>query len=130
MECTANRTKPPYTGTDQTLSPGKDLVDAPRLWSREIGLKAKAGIEATLEAGVEEEVGDRKKLTAGFKVGPELGIEAELGKVIVSFPDWVRNWLVESVRFRNHRKVLLRLAVAKKNSDYALLGLKRLWDSC
>jgi hypothetical protein len=52
--------------------PGKDVVDAPRLWSRKIGLKATAGIEATFEAGVEEELGDGKKRTAGFKTGPEL----------------------------------------------------------
>ena len=79
--------------------PGKDPVDTPAVWSREIGLK----------------------------VGAELGVEADLGKVTVSFPNWVRNWLVEGIRFRSHRKILLQLALAQLNSNYLLKGLKRLW---
>jgi hypothetical protein len=87
--------------------PGHDPVDAPRLWSREIGLKATLGVKAAAEAGV----------------------EADLGKFPVSLPDWIRNWLVEGFQFRSHRKVLLRMALAKKHSDHLLLGLKRLWEA-
>ena len=109
--------------------PGKDPVDAPGLWSREIGLKANAEIGATVEAGVEGELAGGAKFTAALKAGPRAALEADFGKVTVSFPDGIRNWLVENVRFRNHRKVLLRMALAKNRSDYALLGLKTLWDA-
>ncbi len=107
--------------------PGHDPVDAPRLWSREIGIKATFGAEAGFDSGIERELVGGKKLTAGIKAGAEAGIEADLGKVTVSLPDWIRNCLVEGILFRSHRKVLLRMALAKRHSDYLLLGLKRLW---
>ena len=84
---------------------GKDALDIPALWSRELGLKAKVGAE----------------------VGAKADVEADLGKVTVSLPNWIRSWLVEGVRFRSHRKVLLRMALAKKRSDNLPLALRRLW---
>jgi hypothetical protein len=87
--------------------PGKDAIDAPPLWSREIGLKAKLVAE----------------------VGAKGELEADLGKITVSLPNWIRSWLVEGVRFRSHRKVLLRMALAKQRSDNLPLALQRLWNA-
>jgi hypothetical protein len=49
-----------------------------------------------------------------------------MGKVAVSFPDWIRNLLVEGVQFRNHRKVLLRMALAQLHTDNLGLALAKL----
>jgi hypothetical protein len=106
--------------------PGEKLVQPP-MWSREIGLKAKIGAKAVFKAGVEPDIGDDEKLKASAEVGVEAGLEADAGRVVVSFPDRVRNFLIEGMWFRNHRKILLRLALQQRNSDYLLLGLKRLW---
>jgi hypothetical protein len=85
------------------------------LWSRDIGLKAKIGVDAAFQKG-------------GLEVGAEAGFEAYAGQVVVSFPDRVRNFLIEGLRFRNQREVLLRLALQQHNSDNLLLGLKKLWS--
>jgi hypothetical protein len=55
-------------------------------------------------------------------------IEADFGKLVLTLPNWIRNWLVGSIQFRSHRKVLLRMALAQHHSDNLLLGLKRLWN--
>jgi hypothetical protein len=36
--------------------------------------------------------------------------------------DWIRNLLVEGVQFRNHRKVLLRMALAQLHTDNLRIG--------
>jgi hypothetical protein len=85
--------------------PGADPLDTPPAWSREIGIKAKVGAE----------------------VGVKAEVEADFGKFPVSLPNWIRNWLMESIGFRSHQKVLLQLALAQRHYDNLLLGLKRLW---
>jgi hypothetical protein len=107
---------------------GKDVFDAPRLWSREIGLKGTVGFKA-VEAGLEAESPAGAKFKLGLGGGPKAELEADLGKVTLSFPNWIRNWLVEGLQFRSHRKVLLRMALAEQNFDYPLLGLKALWEA-
>jgi hypothetical protein len=107
--------------------PGKDPQDTPPVWSHDIGIKATLGAQAGFKAGIEHEIGEGEKLTAGAEAGVKAGIEADLGKVPISFPDWIRNLLVEGVRFRGHRKVLLRMALAQRHTDNLLLGLRKLW---
>jgi hypothetical protein len=97
------------------------------VWSREIGIKATLGAEAGVKAGVEHETGEGKKLVGGVEAVAKAGVEAEMGKVAVSFPDWIRNLLVEGVQFRNHRKVLLRMALAQLHTDNLGLALAKLW---
>jgi hypothetical protein len=106
---------------------GEDPHYAPAIWSREIGLKAKVGAEAGFEVGIEQEIGDGEKLKAGVKTGVDAGLEADLGKVTLPFPNLVRNWLIEGIRFRSHRKILLRMALAQRNVDNLSLGLMQLW---
>jgi hypothetical protein len=67
-------------------------------------------------------------LAPSAKADVKAELEADLGKVTVALPNWIRNWLVEAIQFRSHRKILLRMALAQHNSDYLLLGLKRLWE--
>lgn len=107
--------------------PGKELHETPPVWSREIGIKATLGAEAGVKAGVEHETGEGKKLVGGVEAVAKAGVEAEMGKVAVSFPDWIRNLLVEGVQFRNHRKFLLRMALAQLHTDNLGLALARLW---
>jgi hypothetical protein len=40
---------------------GEDPLDYQPRWSREIGIKATAGVEAALEAGVEQAIGEDQK---------------------------------------------------------------------
>jgi hypothetical protein len=77
-------------------------------------------------SGVEHETGEGKKLVGGVEAVAKAGVEAEMGKVAVSFPDWIRNLLVEGVQFRNHRKVLLRMALAQLHTDNLGLALAKL----
>jgi len=98
--------------------PGHDSIDDQPLWSREIGIKATLGAETGVEGGMP---------AAKAKASAKVEIEADLGKVQVSLPNWIRNWLVDTIRFRSHRKVLLLMALAQYNSDNLLLGLRRLW---
>ena len=107
--------------------PGKDPLDTPPIWSREIGIKATLGAETGLDGDIGHDVGD-KKLKLAAKAGAKAGLEADFGKVPMSFPNWIRNWLVEALQFRSHRKILLRMALAQHNCDYLLLGLRRLWN--
>jgi hypothetical protein len=109
------------------IPPGKELHETPPVWSREIGIKATLGAEAGVKAGVEHETGEGKKLVGGVEAVAKAGVEAEMGKVAVSFPDWIRNLLVEGVQFRNHRKVLLRMALAQLHTDNLGLALAKLW---
>ena len=96
--------------------PGKDPLETGPILSREIGIKATLGAEAGFDVGIAH-----NQLKAG--------VEADLGKFTVSFPNWVRNWFVESICFRSHRKILLQMALAQHNSDYLLLGLHRIWNA-
>jgi hypothetical protein len=107
---------------------GKDPFEAPRLWSREIGLKGTVAFKP-LDAGLEAESAAGAKFKLGLSGGPEAELEADLGKVTLSFPNWIRNWLVEGLQFRSHRKVLLRMALADQNFDNPLLGLRALWEA-
>jgi hypothetical protein len=107
---------------------GKDSFDAPPLWSREIGLKGKVGFKA-VEARLEAESAAGANFKLGVGGGPEAEVEADLGKVTLSFPNWIRNWLVEGLQFRSHRKVLLRMALAKRTLDNPSLGLRTLWEA-
>jgi len=85
----------------------KYRADAPRVLSREIGLKA----------------------TVGPELGPiKAGVEADLGKFPVSIPNSLRDWLIETIHFRNHRKVLLRMGLAQHQYTHLGLGLQRLWE--
>jgi hypothetical protein len=98
--------------------PGKDPRYQPPIWRREIGLKGKIGMpEFAVEMG-----GVKGSVALG---GPE--IEADVGKVPVWLPDWVRAWLLEKFYFRAHRKVLLRLALAQHLRDNMLIKLKPVW---
>jgi hypothetical protein len=108
---------------------GKDPFDTPAVWSREIGIKAILGAETGVNTGIEHGIDEGEKLTAGAKANAKAEIEFDLGKVRASFPDWIRNWLIEGIQFRSHRKVLLRLSLAQRHYDNLLLGLKRLWTS-
>lgn len=77
------------------------------------------GAEAGVNGGI---------LVPSGKAAAKAELEADFGQVIVTLPNWVRNWLVESIQFRSHRKVLLRMGVAQHNSDNLLLGLRMLWN--
>lgn len=79
--------------------PGSDPVDAPPIWCREVGIKATVGAEAGLEGGIGRDLGGKK-----LKAGAKAELEADFGKVSVGLPDWIRNWLVEAIRFRSHMK--------------------------
>ena len=96
--------------------PGKDPLETRPMWSREIGIKATVGAEVGFDVGIAH-----NQLKAD--------VEADLGQVTVSFPNWVRNWFVESIRFRSHRKILLQMALAQHNSDYLVLGLRKIWNA-
>lgn len=78
--------------------PDRDAKDCRPIWSREIGIK--------------------------LNLSP---FEFDFGKINVAVPDEARNWLVEGIGFRNHRKVLLRMALARRQCDNLLQGLKRIW---
>jgi hypothetical protein len=99
--------------------PCKNSLDNRPVWSREIGIKATLGAEAGINGGT---------LVPSAKAAAKAEIEADFGKVLVTLPNWIRNWLVEAIQFRSHRKILLRMAVAQHSSDNLLLGLRKLWS--
>jgi hypothetical protein len=66
-------------------------------------------------------------------VGSDIGVakasvEANTEKLRVSIPNGVRDWLTETIRFRNHRKVLLRIGLAHRRYTHFGVALHELWE--
>ena len=41
----------------------------------------------------------------------------------------LRNWLVDAVIMRGHRKLMMRMVLAQASYDNLTRGLKRLWEA-
>jgi hypothetical protein len=73
--------------------------------------------------------GPRLKLSGG--VGVHLGI-VQLGaaaehEIQIAAPGQLRNWIVDRLRFRGHRKMLLRMSLEQAKFDNLALGLRNIW---
>jgi hypothetical protein len=73
--------------------------------------------------------GPKLKLSGG--TGVQLGI-AHLGVAVehemeIAAPDRLRNWIVDRLRFRGHRKMLLRMSLEQAKFDNLTLGLRNIW---
>lgn len=81
--------------------------------------------------GLDQAGDDAPRLTLSAGVGVTFGI-VDVGvaaehDVRVRLPDRVRNWLVETFRFRGHRKMLLRMSLDQATFDNIARGLQDLW---
>jgi hypothetical protein len=71
---------------------------------------------------------------AGAKIGhEELPLEAKAGvnvkakDIEIGVPNKIRNWIVERVLFRRHKKFLLRISIANTSYDNFTMGLHKIW---
>jgi hypothetical protein len=85
----------------------KYRADAQAVWSKEIGVK----VSSSVTVGV-----------------AKAAVEVDAGKYRISLPNSLRDWVTETLLFRNHRKVLLQIGLAQHQYDDFVLGLKNLWE--
>jgi hypothetical protein len=85
----------------------KYRADAQPIWSTEIGVKGSV---------------------SGNVVVTKASLDLDAGKRRISLPNSLRDWLTETLFFRNHRKVLLQIGLAQHEYDDFVLDLKRLWE--
>jgi len=53
--------------------------------------------------------------------------DSKLNDIEIGVPNQIRNWIVETVLFKPHKKFLLRISMAQKNYDNLTMGLHKLW---
>jgi hypothetical protein len=75
----------------------------------------------------EKEVSVKLKAEVGVE-GPKVGIELDNAQNVRA-PSWLRNWLVDAVSMRDHRKLLMRMALAQASYDNLTRGVKRVWEA-
>jgi hypothetical protein len=92
--------------------------------TRRMALQQKQGHPVPLS---EKEVSVKLKAEIGVGL-PKVGIEVDnLQKMWAR--SRLRNWLVDAVSMRNHRKLMIRMALAQASYDNLTRGLKRLWEA-
>jgi hypothetical protein len=95
--------------------------------SRRLARRQKQGQPVPLN---EKEVSVKLKGELGLG-GPKLGVEVDNVQKLQKM--WaqsrLRNWLVDAVSMRSHRKLMMRMALAQASYDNLTLGLKRLWQA-
>lgn len=123
-----------------------DLGGAYRAWHNDLRRAWSLGrhdfaAEASVEA-VRGELARRFNLAAeeirkqDDSRGTAIQLEARIGpflkastEVQPSVPPQLRNWLADTLLFRRHRKLLLRMSLAQRSFDNLTIALKRLWSS-
>jgi hypothetical protein len=78
-------------------------------------------VKGTAKASVKGDVGIAK-------AGVEVGVTAERDKIDVVFPERLRNWWIDNVRFARHQKLLLEMSFDRRSFDDLALGLRTVWN--
>jgi hypothetical protein len=81
------------------------------LWATTLDIEAGAGLTIG---------GKHAKIKA--EIGPKVSTEVPVG-----VPNRLRNWLVDSLVFRRHKKLLLRMSLDQHSFDNVSMGLRELW---
>jgi hypothetical protein len=89
------------------------------------GMTFTPSISAGLSFSFKAKVPDTIETEAALSLG-EAKLEGQ--PVRVGIPDWIRNWIVDSLPFGRHRKFLLRCALAQAEFQNISERLRKVWE--
>jgi hypothetical protein len=90
------------------------------------GMTFTPSVSAGLSVGVAAELSKAVKAEASLSLG-EAKLEGEPFRI--GIPDWIRNWIVDNLPFGQHRKLLLRWALAQAEFQNISLRLRKIWEA-
>ena len=90
-------------------------------WSMEITPTLSAGLSVSFSGEVAGIKGEAAASLAEAKL--------EGSPIRIGVPDWIRNWIIDTLPFGQHRKLLLRWALAQAEFRNISQRLQRVWDA-